>query len=1038
MKLSTRLMLVMVGLVVLTAAAVGALIHRNIEERMLPRALDRIDTRANLLALKLDAAVASARADVSVQGDAIVGLVRAAVAGGVDPQTALPADVWKKRIASRFVAELGVKRDYSQFRIIGIADDGRELVRVDRMGPSGAIRVVPEADLQRRGERRYFKDAINLPLPQLYASPIDLNQDGGSHAKGLVPTLRVAAPITTASGERFGMMMVNIDMRSAFDDIRNAAREGELYVANEHGDYLVHPDIRREFGFEHGKSFRIQDDFPAFADLLGRDDTTPRVMTDRAGNAFGVGWSMARPAGGPPVAIVEAVPYSQLFVSAPATPILVGALVVALGALPLVFVTARSLSRPLVQMTKAIEGFSRGRTVPAPVDASGEIGVLARSFTRMSKDLREQTESLTREIEDRRRIFNASLDLIAVLDQYDNFVQVSPSCYSILGYEPDELVGRNLAAFMHPLDIEATRIELRASVEGKPTRNFETRFAHKNGRLVTLAWSGTWLEGARQHFLICRDMTEAKAAQEALLDSERVAQGIITHALDAIIQVNEWGEVIEWNPRAETILGWTREEALGQPITNLYLPRGHRPQYLEMNEKLRKHHAIVSDRFERDAVRKDGKTIKTEVSITGVRRRGGNVYNLFLRDITQKLAAEEQLRQSQKMEAVGQLTGGIAHDFNNMLTVITGTIEILEDAVAGKPELAAIATLISEAADRGADLTRHLLAFARKQPLQPCDTDVNTLMVNGAKLLKPALGENIEIELKLNETAWPALIDPNQLVTALLNLAVNARDAMPGGGKLTLETRNVVLDEAYCQSNTDVRPGSYVMIAVSDTGRGMSKAVLEKIFEPFFSTKESGKGTGLGLSMVYGFVRQSEGHIKVYSEEGHGTTIRMYLPRAGAQPVEGTQMEETEVLERGSETILVVEDDALVRASVITQLRSLGYQTIAAGSGDEAIAILDGDTPFDLLFTDVILSKAMNGRQLAETVEQRRPGIKVLFTSGYTENAIIHHGRLDPGVLLLAKPYRKSDLARMLRVALDGEEPLVTLMPNTPSPARIG
>ena len=246
--------------------------------------------------------------------------------------------------------------------------------------------------------------------------------------------------------------------------------------------------------------------------------------------------------------------------------------------------------------------------------------------------------------------------------------------------------------------------------------------------------------------------------------------------------------MIEWNPQAETMLGWTRKEAVGQPIPDLYLPSGYAPRYVAMNEQLRRQQPIIGVRFEFDARCKDGRTIKVEVSMTGVRSRDGNVFNLFLRDITQKRAAEEQLRQAQKMEAVGQLTGGIAHDFNNMLTVITGTIDILADAVADKPELAAIAKLIGEAADRGAELTSHLLAFARKQPLQPRDTDVNTLVWNSAKLLRPALGEKIEIELRLSEDVWPALVDANQLATALLNLAVNARDAMPGGGKLTLET----------------------------------------------------------------------------------------------------------------------------------------------------------------------------------------------------------------------------------------------------------
>jgi PAS domain S-box-containing protein len=596
----------------------------------------------------------------------------------------------------------------------------------------------------------------------------------------------------------------------------------------------------------------------------------------------------------------------------------------------------------------------------------------------------------------------------------------STSSRSILDYAPEELVGRNLAAFVHTHDIDDMRFEMRASRDTRPTRNFETRFVHKNGRLVTLAWNGTWSEGARQHFLIGRDMTEQKFAEEKLLDSERIAEGIIAHSLDAIIQVNAWGEVIEWNPQAESMLGWTRGDAIGQPIAELYLPKGYSPRYVEMNERLRQN-PIISDRFEFEAVCKDGRTIKAEVSMTGVRRRDGNVFNLFLRDITQKLAAEEQLRQSQKMEAVGQLTGGIAHDFNNMLTVITGTIEILADAVADKPDLAAIAQLISEAADRGAELTSHLLAFARKQPLQPRDTDINTLMWNSAKLLKPALGENVEIELRLSEDAWPAMIDGNQLVTALLNLAVNARDAMAGGGKLTLETGNVTLDEAYCSANSDVKPGNYVMVAVSDTGHGIPKAILDKIFDPFFSTKEAGKGTGLGLSMVYGFVKQSGGHIKAYSEEGHGTTIRMYLPQADATAVQADQAATAATMESGSETILVVEDDDMVRASVITQLKSLGYNTIAASNAEEALAAVDGGAAFDLLFTDVILTKSMNGRYLAIEIERRRPGTKVLFTSGYTENAIIHHGRLDPGVLLLAKPYRKADLARMLRIALEGE-----------------
>jgi CheY-like chemotaxis protein len=370
------------------------------------------------------------------------------------------------------------------------------------------------------------------------------------------------------------------------------------------------------------------------------------------------------------------------------------------------------------------------------------------------------------------------------------------------------------------------------------------------------------------------------------------------------------------------------------------------------------------------------------------------------------------------MEAIGQLTGGVAHDFNNILTVITGTIEILGDAVKDRPQLARVIELIGAAAARGADLTRHLLAFARRQPLQPHNIDVNALVIDVARLLRPTLGEQIEIEAMLAHDSAPALIDPSQLSTAILNLALNARDAMPTGGKLTLETRNVALDENYASMNPEAIPGNYVMIAVSDSGVGIPTRLLDKVFEPFFTTKDVGKGAGLGLSMVYGFVKQSNGHIKIYSEPGHGTTVKLYLPQAaGAVEVLAAETGICDV-ERGDESILIVEDDALVREYVVTQIGLLGYATLAASKAAEALAIIDGPERVDLLFTDVIMPGGMNGPQLAIEARRRRPGLKVLYTSGYTENAIVHHGRLDAGVLLLTKPYLSSDLARMIRTAL--------------------
>ena len=405
---------------------------------------------------------------------------------------------------------------------------------------------------------------------------------------------------------------------------------------------------------------------------------------------------------------------------------------------------------------------------------------------------------------------------------------------------------------------------------------------------------------------------------------------------------------------------------------------------------------------------------------TGAPRGAVVVY----RDITEAKETERLLRQSQKMDAIGQLTGGIAHDFNNILTVIIGMIEILGEEVAGDPKIVSIAKTIAQAADRGAELTQHLLAFARKQPLRPREADVNALIVEATSLLRAALGEQIEIESLLDESALHALVDTSQLTTAILNLAVNARDAMPEGGRLTLETGNVHLDADSAGRRDDVRSGRYVMIAVTDNGTGIPESIRDKVFEPFFTTKGIGKGTGLGLSMVYGFVRQSGGHIRIDSEEGRGTSIKIFLPQAPVQAESAAADPQPPDAQGGHETILVVEDDALVRKYVTGQLASLGYRTLEAANGTEALAIVDSDIGFELMFTDVIMPGAMNGRALAEQALRRRPTLKVLFTSGYTENAILSNGCLPSGVLLLPKPYRKAALAQMVRQAVGSDRAL--------------
>ena len=377
----------------------------------------------------------------------------------------------------------------------------------------------------------------------------------------------------------------------------------------------------------------------------------------------------------------------------------------------------------------------------------------------------------------------------------------------------------------------------------------------------------------------------------------------------------------------------------------------------------------------------------------------------------------QRLLQSQKMEAIGQLTGGVAHDFNNLLTVILGNAEMLVEQLESRPELLALAETMMRATERGASLTRSLLAFARRQPLEPRSIDVNQLLLHMENLLHRALGEHIECRFVFGHDVGLAMIDPAQLETAILNLALNARDAMPRGGRLTVETANVHLDEAYAERNDDVEPGDYVMIAVADSGCGMSEEVLAHAFEPFFTTKDVGKGTGLGLSMVYGFVKQTGGHIKIYSEVGEGTSVKLYLPRSSLPLADMTRA--ASALPRGrGETILAVEDDDMVRDHVASELKALGYVVLTAHSGADALDVLRSDAKIDLLFSDVVMPGGMSGPQLAEQALRLRPGLRVLYTSGYTENTVIHQGRVDPGVQLLNKPYRRQDLAVKLRGVL--------------------
>lgn len=525
---------------------------------------------------------------------------------------------------------------------------------------------------------------------------------------------------------------------------------------------------------------------------------------------------------------------------------------------------------------------------------------------------------------------------------------------------------------------------------------------------------------------------EARASSAALHSRDEQFRLLVEGVGDyAIYMLDTQGRVSSWNLGAQRIKGYSAEEIIGEPYSRFFTEEDRHagvPQRILTA-------AARDGRFETEAwrVRKDGTRFYVSAVLTALHDTSGQLIGFakVTRDVTERLQQQQALEQahaalaqSQKIEALGQLTGGVAHDFNNILHVIGNVITALRNGLT-EDDTSSLKYLemARRNVERGSSITHRLLAFSRQQPLEPKPLDANRLLQNMSDFVRQAVGEGVAVETVFSSGLWTAWADVNQLETAILNLVLNSRDAMNRSGKLTLETSNALLDEAYVAAHPDVKTGQYVMIAVSDTGTGMSKAVLERAFEPFFTTKSVGEGTGLGLSQVFGFVKQSGGHIKIYTEAGQGTTVKIYLPRLRSvdAPYRAEAAAVATPAHAQSETILLVEDHEDARVFTAEMLRALGYRVAEAADGASALRALEQLGHVDLLFTDVGLPGNLNGRQLADEAVKRQADLRVLYTTGYARNAIIHHGHLDYGVQLLTKPFTQPELARRVRQLLDGE-----------------
>lgn len=871
---------------------------------------------------------------------------------------------------------------YSQIRWIDNA--GREAVRIEHDGVRAA--VTPPDRLQDKSSRPYFLQARSLPPGAVYVSRLELNVEDGQIEEPWNPTVRFATPVRFKDGLTAGVFVINIRGNAVLDEPGLEYSAGaRIEILNAGGYWLAGAPREKLFGFMFGNKTTMAAEKPAvWRRIEGRDAGrfvlggtlyAFAVVRPHAAAAEFIRSIHGNAAGDSPSKADEGLRWIML------------------ESYDLDF--WKSLKAP-ESWTLAVAAFLIVTAIAGAWSGARDEKRVAEAALRgtlenLETEVRVRTAAF-RESEERfRTAFDVAPHGMVMAKSDRTLIRVNREFANMLGYIPEELEGRDVNSITHEDDRQVTPDTFARLLRGEPYVRYEKRYLCKNGPPVWVEGSNAMVDlgdGSPPYFVgQVIDVTEKREALMALAESESHLRAILDNAANAIVSIDRNGGIVDANRAASVIFGCDEEELTGVAFSD-FIPD------MDPTDENSVAHAVLRDsngnarHVKSPGRRRNGADFPAEVSLTSVSEGGERRLIAIIRDVGDLEEIETRLRHAQKMEAVGRLSGGIAHDFNNLLTVILGNLQLLQRELTAAHQISRVDKVIA-ATRSGAEMTRRLLTFSRQQVLALDMVDINALILNMDDLLSRTVGEHIAITIAASSKELWGRTDANQLESAILNLCVNAMDAMPDGGRLTIETSATYLNENYASLHPEVIPGDYVMIAVSDTGTGIPPEILEHIFEPFFTTKEAGKGTGLGLSTIYGFMKQTGGHVGVYSEVGHGTTFKLYIRQSqGAVSELAATAVKTTIVDPASRRILVVEDEPAVRDIAMALLDRAGFQVVAAKNGTDALHIVDSGETFDLIFSDIVMPGGVSGIDLVQAIRARNVNIPVLLTSGYAERAL--------------------------------------------------